>query len=188
MIGNDVVDLLKAAQESNWKRNGYLHKIFTTQEQHLIHHAEDADLLVWLIWSMKESAYKIINRSTGIRNYTPLRFSCTNVTLNKHEATGEVHYQDIHCFTKTDILPGFIHSVATLSANDFTAIQVCNQPFTANYLTAFNQSQSTYLLSKNKTEIPELTHLRTGQKHAVSISHHGRHLAIAYSDSPLSTN
>ena len=33
MIGNDIVDLALAQKESNWKRKGFLDKIFTLQEQ-----------------------------------------------------------------------------------------------------------------------------------------------------------
>jgi hypothetical protein len=36
VIGNDIVDLALARKESNWKRPGYLNKIFTTKEL-LIH-------------------------------------------------------------------------------------------------------------------------------------------------------
>jgi hypothetical protein len=39
VIGNDIVDLA-ARKESNWKRPGYLNKIFTTKEQLLISSAE----------------------------------------------------------------------------------------------------------------------------------------------------
>jgi phosphopantetheinyl transferase (holo-ACP synthase) len=37
VIGNDIVDLALARKESNWKRPGYLNKIFTTKEQLLFH-------------------------------------------------------------------------------------------------------------------------------------------------------
>ena len=33
MIGNDIVDLDLARKESNWKRKGFLDKIFSLQEQ-----------------------------------------------------------------------------------------------------------------------------------------------------------
>jgi hypothetical protein len=33
MIGNDVVDLALAQKESNWKRKGFLNKLFTSVEQ-----------------------------------------------------------------------------------------------------------------------------------------------------------
>ena len=41
MIGNDVVDLKLAATESNWKRKGYLDKLFSVAEQEYIFNAEN---------------------------------------------------------------------------------------------------------------------------------------------------
>jgi phosphopantetheinyl transferase (holo-ACP synthase) len=60
VIGNDIVDLALARKESNWKRPGYLNKIFTTKEQLLISSAENPNTMVWNLWSRKEAAYKII--------------------------------------------------------------------------------------------------------------------------------
>ena len=38
MIGNDIVDLVQARFQSNWKRKGFVQKIFTQKEQELIFH------------------------------------------------------------------------------------------------------------------------------------------------------
>ncbi|WP_332368793.1 hypothetical protein [Spirosoma telluris] len=35
MIGNDIVDLTQAKQESNWQRKGFLHKLFTLMSNSL---------------------------------------------------------------------------------------------------------------------------------------------------------
>ena len=35
MIGNDVVDLRRALVESNWKRKGFLTKVFSDSEQQI---------------------------------------------------------------------------------------------------------------------------------------------------------
>ncbi len=76
MIGNDVVDLVLAEVQSNWRRKGYLQKVFTEAEQSWIATADEPDKVVWLLWSMKESAYKIFNRETGLRSFSPLSFRC----------------------------------------------------------------------------------------------------------------
>ena len=66
MVGNDIVDLKHAALESNWQRKGFLNKVFTSSEKQYIQDAENPFQMVWLIWSMKESAYKIIYKSINI--------------------------------------------------------------------------------------------------------------------------
>ena len=76
MIGNDIVDLVLAKKESNWKRRGYLDKIFTQKEQLLIKEAINPEVMVWNLWTRKEAAYKIYNRETKIRAYMPLQLEC----------------------------------------------------------------------------------------------------------------
>lgn len=74
MIGNDIVDLKQAAKDSNWKRPRFLDKIFTPREQQLIWSAKDQDQMVWLLWSMKEAAYKVNVQQFGTRFFNPKRF------------------------------------------------------------------------------------------------------------------
>lgn len=76
MIGNDVVDLDLARTESNWRRAGYLEKIFTASEQNRIYSSPDPDLVVWQFWSRKEAAYKLYVRETGREGYFPKRIVC----------------------------------------------------------------------------------------------------------------
>ena len=59
MIGNDIVDLKLASIQSNWQRKGFLNKVFTKKEQTLILNASNSFEMVWLLWSIKESAYKV---------------------------------------------------------------------------------------------------------------------------------
>ena len=57
-IGNDIVDLELAKAQNNWKRKGFLEKLFTKKEQEKIINSNNPFLTIWLFWSMKEAAYK----------------------------------------------------------------------------------------------------------------------------------
>lgn len=188
MIGNDLVSLQQAALESNWQRKGYLDKIYTPAEQQLIFQAANPSLTLWILWSMKEAAYKIVNRLTGIRSYSPLSYVCTGLQINDWQASGEVQYLDQSFFTSTEIHSEYVHSVAVSQTTDFDHICLHYLENTAGYLQEFNKLSSFYQLGKNYSGLPEMTHLTTGNKHAASISHHGAFLAVIYSDSLLLTN
>jgi phosphopantetheinyl transferase (holo-ACP synthase) len=108
VIGNDIVDLALARKESNWKRPGYLNKIFTTKEQLLISSAENPNTMVWNLWSRKEAAYKIYNRATGIRGYFPLNLECAY----ENSTTGSVACKGYTFYTKTVIDAEKIHTIA----------------------------------------------------------------------------
>jgi phosphopantetheinyl transferase (holo-ACP synthase) len=118
MIGNDIVDLALAQKESNWKRIGFLDKIFTLQEQLFINLSENQEIEVWNLWSRKEAAYKIYNRQSGIRKYNPLQFECFNLNL----AIGTVVFENQLFYTKTDITSEYIYTIAVADVENFDII------------------------------------------------------------------
>lgn len=186
MVGNDIVDLVTAKRDSNWKRNGYLNKICSSDEQQMILQASDPDQLLWLIWTMKESAYKIVNKTTGTRSYAPLSLSCTDLVINQNRAAGAIHHAIGTIYTQTEIKEQLIHSIAVLDKTHFETTSILHLEYTSRYLENFNQSSKAYQLSKDQKGAPQIIHIASGCIHDASISHHGRYLAIVYSGSPLS--
>ncbi len=118
MIGNDIVDLATAQKETNWKRKGFLDKIFTLQEQRFINLSENQEIEVWNLWSRKEAAYKIYNRESGIRKYNPLQFECFNLNLE----IGTVVFENQLFYTKTEITPEYIYTIAVVAIENFNTI------------------------------------------------------------------
>ena len=153
MIGNDLVDLREAAQQSNWRRPGYLGKVFTLTEQQEILNAENPDKLVWLFWSMKEAAYKIHSRITGKRSFAPALLDCTLQCVDKMEARGVVSVDQQIYHTFSSLLPDYIHTVAAQSQERLPTIriEIHDQPL-VNY----------------RLRNPEC------------VSHHGRYLALVF--------
>lgn len=110
MIGNDIVDLRLAATQSNWRRKGWLQKIFTVSEQDKILNALDPDVTVWKLWSMKEAAYKAYQRQfLKAPTYNPRDFECSEVSVN---AMG-MQYK-----TKTTMTSAYVHSVAFIDQKE----------------------------------------------------------------------
>jgi phosphopantetheinyl transferase (holo-ACP synthase) len=157
VIGNDVIDLELAKTESNWRRKGFLNKIFTASEQLLIGKAKNQETMVWALWSRKEAAYKIFNRETRIRAYNPLQFECSKMEFIDDNYFGKVFGSKMCYYTKTQIGLESIHTIAVSNASDFDKV---------------------YALENNsaiqKTDgIPEIYDLKSVLR-PVSISHHGR--------------
>ena len=177
MLGNDLIDLQKAAIDSNWQRKGYLEKLFSEEEKLQILNSENPSIIVWLFWSMKEAVYKIINRETGLRFYTPIAFTCKN-SVQERINLGEVHYKGEIYYTQSSITATMIHTVALSKKQNFNAVEVVHPANTPFYVTAFNSRSSTYSLTKNEHGIPELIHKNSGAKYLASVSHHGKFLAI----------
>lgn len=158
MIGNDIVDLALAQEESNWKRKGFLDKIFTKKEQLLILNSKNPEVMVWNLWSRKEAAYKIYNRQKQIRGYFPLRLECFDLEIIDGIVFGKVVLKDSVYFTKTEINPQFINTIAVENVQDFDEIKLLKN---RNNIQKINKIPSYF---ENDT---------LGSK-PVSISHHGR--------------
>jgi len=112
MIGNDVVDIAASRIESNWKRKGFLEKIFTSEEQEFIKLSPDPETYLWILWSMKEAAYKVYNRETGIRAFMPHELACNIYVISAREYSGVVTCRGGIYQTTTTIANGIIHTVA----------------------------------------------------------------------------
>lgn len=153
MIGNDVVDIELAMRESNWRRPGYLDKVFTAKEQQLILQAANPDTTVWNLWSRKEAAYKIYNRQTGIRALNPLQLQCTWLT----EADGRVNIGRYVYWTRTTVSADLVRSIAVFEPAYFAKVTVINP---------------NSVIKSN--DLPR----EVGTGAPVSVSHHGRFLEI----------
>ncbi|MEJ7558977.1 MAG: 4'-phosphopantetheinyl transferase superfamily protein [Pedobacter sp.] len=153
MIGNDIVDLSQAEHDSNWKRPGFLSKLFTIEEQFLISSNIQPASMVWLLWSMKESAYKIESRNSKLREFAPVKLSCNNLIIHENTATGNVTYNDQLYFTSSIIEKTYIHTIAAITVNELNSITV---------------------------QILESTNHQMRINNPDSVSHHGNFLAFAY--------
>ncbi|WP_214225144.1 4'-phosphopantetheinyl transferase superfamily protein [Pedobacter sp. B4-66] len=153
MIGNDIVDLEQAAIDSNWKRKGYLDKIFNNEEQFMITSGICSSLMVWLLWSMKESAYKIYSREIKIREFAPLKLKCNNLIIYKDKATGNVFYENEVYYTESFFDKNYVHTIASTKQEELERVEI----------KITDQTPPDYKMTNPN-----------------SVSHHGAYLALVY--------
>lgn len=158
MIGNDVIDILQSRHESNWRRKGYIEKLFTPSEQLLISQTSDPEIMIWLLWSMKEAAYKIHNRQTKLRAYIPQKLECSIISKNDHYTTGQVICLDNVYYTKTIFSKDSLHTIAVTSKDHL------------NNVVEIEKKD----IIKDQNGIPFLSQPPLHTLKDVSISHHGR--------------
>lgn len=176
MLGNDVVDLAEADEKSNWKRKGFLDKLFNEEEQGEILSSINPTNQLWLFWSMKEAVYKIVNRATKNRFFSPLKFNCYLAAANE----GIVYYEDICFYTKTKSTNNYIHTIATRDLFIFDEIQIRFYQNNANYIKRYNDLSLNFRFEKDNFGIPKLIERNTQTEHITSVSHHGKYLAMVY--------
>ena len=196
MIGNDIVDRAQAHRESNWQRRGFLDKVFTTDEQHLILTSNDPECMVWTLWSMKESAYKVAVRETEKRVFAPRKLECHLNTQHKETAEGTVFYEKIYQITSS-ITSHYIATVATSPTLRLNFHQEISLLANATYqhqhalieknikqycLAHLGIPEENSFLQKDQNGVPTLTLIKSSgeqQTIPISISHHGYYGSFA---------
>lgn len=151
MIGNDVIDLELAKKESNWKRKGFLTKLFTSFEQELIAKATNQEEMVWMLWSMKESVYKAYQRINYNEGFYPTKIEILEINA-KNESI--IQLFGTLFYGKTSSNSDFIKTIVVLNKVDFERIEVLN---TSEY-------------KKNENGLP----MCLNSNKPISVSHHGR--------------
>ena len=151
MIGNDVVDLVLTQKESNWKRKGFLNKLFTLLEQDFIQKAPNQDEMVWMLWSIKESVYKAYQRINYNEGFYPIKIEILELN-DKNESI--IQLFGTLFYGKTSVNKDFIKTVVVLHKSDFKRIKFLK---TSDY-------------SKNENGLPIELH----SNKPISVSHHGR--------------
>ena len=188
MTGNNIVDIKVAATESNWKRTGFLEKIFTQKEQEYIKHAATPDEMVWKLWSMKESAYKIYTRQYGGRFFAPKKLSCTLLS----STSGQVTINTISYQTITSSTNGYIYTTARQEKYGTDFLNYCceihghftNQQkhvykkLVASYAANNGEDNRNFTIIKDKNNVPFMYCKKEQQKIPVSITHHGNFAAF----------
>lgn len=118
MIGNDVVDLSVTAKQSNWRRKGFLEKVFTATEREQIRLSENQDSVVWLLWSMKEAAYKAHQRKFALpRRIFWQHLECEVKTCTASGASGVIKVGKEEYFSSSEITSEVIFSSAVNDDN-----------------------------------------------------------------------
>lgn len=188
MVGNDIIDIGETKRSTNWERPGFLQKIFTLKEQEIIRASADPFTTVWLLWSMKESAYKIVIQTGAERSFNPSRFECDLESLEN----GRVRMHDRTFKTTTKIDSNYVFTTAVLDdseiKNCICKLAESNTAFQTklmqeHVISAFakqNSLNSTDLkIEKTKTGVPKLFHKNELLNTSFSISHHGKYGAYS---------
>ena len=188
MIGNDIIDLQLALKESNWQRPRFLQKIFTLEEQSFLATAPNKNKAVWLLWSRKESAYKIIARQKQNRFFAPKKLANIFNANNFWATDGQVKFEQFTIFTKSTMTDRYIHTVAQMSdywkafaVNSFNLRQqnytcqhqTTRQQLIAAYAERNNSSATKPTIKKDAWQIPHLYYNNRRQSVMLSIAHHG---------------
>lgn len=181
MIGNDIVDLEAAQQNSRWQEQRFLDKLFLEDEQDFIFSENDRFRKIWRLWSMKESVYKIISRVEGRFRFNPKDFHCIITNLTE----GSVVYKNRCIKTITITHPKYLQTTAFLTNNWISkVIRLSFSDTHYQHITTYARVIEKYRLMKQQPidlveirkdamGIPQFYIDNRLQQEQLSLSHHG---------------
>ncbi|MGB0390498.1 MAG: 4'-phosphopantetheinyl transferase family protein [Salibacteraceae bacterium] len=190
-IGNDIVDLNFAARESNWQRKGFLEKVFTYEEQNAIHNSNKPFELVWRLWSMKESAYKLYVQVKNERFFNPKSLICS--ILSDSQGTVKIGTRVFQTNTEYDkhyiLTTALIDKSTKCISQHFNLITSTQSEQTHSFLLQFvakqKQMELNYLtIQKTAINTPQLYYKNEPLPFGVSLTHHGNWGAFSISSFP----
>lgn len=186
MIGNDIIDIEYTRRHTDWKRRGWIDKVFDEKEQESITIPSDSFLTVWRMWSMKEAVYKLHMRSTQERSFNPLSLSCRMLD----DEMGVVEVDRVKYFTQTNFTNDYIftstvdsrkmkvdHHIKSIDAFNFESRYDIILDTMCNYQ---EWDKSKCRLVKNDLGIPEIYFNDKKSIVMISITHHGKYLGFSY--------
>jgi phosphopantetheinyl transferase (holo-ACP synthase) len=178
------VDLRYAKKNNNWKRKGYLNKIYTRAELELINKSADANKMVWLLWSMKEASYKANHRITHVKEYTPNKIECEINFIKDDLYYGKTIYNGREYNLKVTVFAEYIHSVALYQQNIFSDVkEITVRNYTTTYVDYLKKSSfisKDEVIKKDEFGIPNLINDAKNETKPISISHHGIFLNVIF--------
>ena len=189
MIGNDIVDLNEASKQSNWRRKGFLDKVFSPTEQKLLEEASDRNTAVWLLWSMKEAAYKAHQRRFALpRKLSWLSQQCKLESLSASDASGIVMIGNRCYFTSSQTNSEAIFTSAKAVRSNFckdkfskVASAVMKKQFLSEVAEYLELSKEDLSIVKNEQQVPFVAYKRKEVFSSFSFSSHGRFSAYSLS-------
>ena len=89
-VGNDVVDLREPANAVKSRDSRFLKKILTDAEIEFVRNAENPEAALWSLWACKETAYKVIKKSSPDIAFIPRRWQAVFTRYESEYSEGKV--------------------------------------------------------------------------------------------------
>ncbi len=184
MIGNDLVDIQIAYPEKKSENRNFIKKVFNPHEEKLISQSQNKETILWLLWSMKEAAYKAHQRISGHwPKLNPKDYKCRLLNFSN---LAEVQVASRFYFINYSCTDRYIHSIASESsgASLFERIYYKDPDAKQNFLRDYSEKNGLALenltIDKDVNGIPSILDQNTKKIVPISLSHHGNFTAFIF--------
>ena len=190
MIGNDIVDLKLANAGLGSRLQRFMDKVFHPDEQLLIRNAKNSHQMLWLLWSMKESAYKIQMQYLVNRYFDPKALRCeltddfsgtvtADATIYNTNSILTAEYIYTTGCTQVDarLVTNYLKLDSTSYSNQHNQV---HQSLLSHYANYYHLRLDDLSISKNEACIPHVFYKGNERPTPISLTHHGGYIGYAF--------
>lgn len=195
MIGNDIISIQMIREQPRANNAAYLAKVLTRNEFNTLENTIDKELVLWKMWALKESAYKLEYKINKIRRFAPKTIECKVDQPESRWSLASIHTASSTYWGKVWHNKYVIHALVASSKAELTAIK-----FGTTFLHADQPADQSFLVRKELREmvsnnlglnkedlsihkeegIPIVSLKDKVLKLDISLSHHGHWGAISF--------
>lgn len=191
MVGNDIVDLRFVPYYTKRRHIRFCQKVFSEEEQTIISNSTDQSEKLWHLWSMKESAYKLLSKKRPKSLFSPSKITCN--VKNESQGTIVIDNQAFHSRSKItrDYIYTLTHSeeIENIESNTIRIhdssyqlqSKLVYQNLVKKVAQVMNENPAYFSIKKNTHGVPELYCGSQRLALDISITHHGFYCAYAFS-------
>ena len=195
MIGNDIIDLKYAHSSPKHLTRRYLDKVLTSCEKVLMQQAPEKVSCFWTCWALKESAYKITNKLSGVRRFNPKQYKCrfsndlsgkpftaeVETTFGTFRAQVNLNEHYINVLANTELLTPVQKQVHKINTCDHQVQSQQARLLLKEMLSADMKYTKDLIELKNIDPWPSVwVKGRLMKDVDLTISHHGHWVSVAY--------
>lgn len=187
-VGNDVVDLGDEEAREGAQHPRFDARVFDAGELAMLGASADPNRLRWTLWAAKESAYKLLRRTLPDLPFAPRHFVTRPLGARALAVEASGHIVHVRCESGQD----FVHGVAgypgagaTLAA--VRRLESCGadpgaevRRFAVELIARMARVQEADLRVDHDGRMPILLRCGRPLSGTLSLSHHGRYLALAW--------
>ncbi|WP_259070688.1 4'-phosphopantetheinyl transferase superfamily protein [Mucilaginibacter sp. X4EP1] len=198
--GNDIV-ALGSINKTRTCEPRFYSKILSAAEQELYYQLEFTTLpfenYVWLLWSVKESAFKYLQRNNHQLIFSPIKISVLTVDVHPYQHySGSLQFGHHYLFFRSTITNDWISTVVNEEDdfeyifNDVQAIEYDNRQYQSDAVRAFALDklnaffEGEFAIEKSESNYPILVKDAKRVNTPISLSHDGYFVAYSFNFNP----
>lgn len=187
--GNDIVDLQWAREQVHSAESRWLNKVFVREEIYAIESSDEPFLIKWLLWSMKETVFKMVKREDYKLLFAPHHLVCQienpssgKAVVNYNSQSYLIHFKTNGAFVYSSVANKLnrkrIEKIIQLPAADYmTQSESVRRELLRHYARQMKTPLESLKVIKDKNGLPSLQDELHACTFPVSITHHGYYAA-----------